>query len=191
MHTQHLMLSYNIIGAWIRFLILISVPGEPELRLYSATPDSISFSWTLPPGSLVDGYEVKWDRNHTQFATFREPLSSKAQNYTVTGLRDYDNATFTITVTAFNAVGIATSANMNIAANFASGTADMPTVTGSSERPVATESSQSSDNEINEALIAGIVVGGAVILAIAVVVVLVIYCYKLKSDKKSNESLYS
>ena len=164
------------------FLILISVPGEPELRLYLATPDSISFSWTLAPGSLVDGYEVKWDRNHTQFATFREPLPPKAQNYTITGLRDYDAATFTITVTAFNSVGSATSPNMSIAANFASGT---------TERPMATGSSQSSDDETNEALIAGIVVGGVVILAIAVVVVLVVYCYKLKSDKKSNESLYS
>ncbi|CAI8033639.1 hypothetical protein GBAR_LOCUS18975, partial [Geodia barretti] len=133
------------------------VPGEPELQLYSATPDTVSFSWRLPPGSAVDSFQVQWDRNHSQFATFRDTLSNSTHNYTVTGLKDYDNAMYTITVTAFNAVGSSTSSNMNFVANFVNGDA------GGSEVP---ENSMGESEGPHEGLIAGVVVAGIVIIAI-------------------------
>ena len=159
-------------------LVVISVPGEPEIQLYSATPDSVSFSWSLPPGSVVDSFEVKWDRNHSQFATFRDSLSKSSNKYTVNGLRDFDNATYTITVTAFNNVGSSTSSNMNIVANFASGANNGPD-------GGVSESSGDDSEGANEELIAGVVVAGVVILAIAAVVLGLLVCHYKKSKKKS------
>lgn len=150
------------------------MPGTPELQLYSATPDSVSLSWTLQPGSLVDSYEIKWDRDHSQFATFRDILSPKVTNYTVTGLQGYENAVFSISVTASNAVGSATSPNMNIVANF---------VTGSGPSNV----SGGSGSDDNDTLIIGVVVAGLVILAIVIVIVsLMIYHYKSKTNGKNT-----
>ena len=161
----------------------ITVPGEPELQLYSATPDTVSFSWRLPPGSAVDSFQVQWDRNHSQFATFRDTLSNSTHNYTVTGLKDYDNAMYTITVTAFNAVGSSTSSNMNFVANFVNGDA------GGSEVP---ENSMGESEGPHEGLIAGVVVAGIVIIAIATVILgLMVYHYKSKSNKNSKKPLYS
>ena len=157
------------------FLSLTPAPGVPELRLFYATSDSVSFSWTMPPGSLVDSFEVKWNRNHTQFTSFRDLLSSRSNNYTVTGLKDYGNATFSITVTAHNAVGSTTSSSMNVAANFAA--------ENSNDRPGDPETSSTSDDTV---LIVGVVVGGVVILAIVAVIALLGFCYKSKSKKRKE-----
>ena len=168
-------------------LSLIPAPGVPELRLYSATSDSISFSWSMSPGSVVDSYEVKWDRDHNQFASFRDLLSSKSNNYTVTGLKDYGNATFSISVTAHNAVGSATSPSMNVAANFAAVNSDDPTDPGtSSTSDDPTDPGTSSTSDDNIPLIVGVVVGCVVILAMFVFIALLVYCYMSKSKKSKD-----
>ena len=128
---------------------------------------------------MVDSYTVQWDRNHTQFATFHDTLSPRTTNYTVTGLSDYENAVFSISVTASNAVGSATSPSMNIVANFAS----------ANEPSTDTETSSSSSQD-NESLIIGVVVAGLVILAVVVVIVaLLVYHYKSKPSE--NNPVYS
>ena len=158
-----------------------AVPGVPELRIFSATDDSLSVSWTMPNGSKVDQFEIQWERFvGSTSASFRDTLSSKSNNYTVTGLKGYDNATFSVSVTAYNAAGSATSSNINVAANFASGNTK-------SEG----ENSSSSSGGNNEATIGGIV-AGFVILAIAVVVVaILVYHYKSKSKKNKPNAVYS
>ena len=93
--------------------------GAPELQISSATPDSVSFSWSVPSGSVVDSYEVNWDKNHDRFSSLNEELSASANSYTINGLEDYGNATFSISVTAYNSAGSRTSSRMNFAANFA------------------------------------------------------------------------
>ena len=165
-------------------LLIYSAPGAPELQLYSATSDTLSFSWTLTPGSLVDRYEVNWSRNHTQFASFHDIVSSSASNYTVSGLSDYGNATIIITVTAFNAFGNATSTSMNIAASVATSQVN--------ELEVAQDDSSSSDN--NDDLIIGIIIAALVILAITAIIItilIIIYCYKSKSSKNSRKLVHS
>lgn len=132
----------------------------------------------------MDWFEVKWERNYTQFAKFHDRLSNSSNNYTVTGLKDYDNASYTVTITAYNGVGSSTSSNMNFLANFASG---VPPPTGGG--------GGSGDDEsegIDEGLIAGVVVAGVVILAIAAVVLgVLIYLHKSKSKRKSKKPVYS
>ena len=158
-----------------------AAPGEPKLQLYHATDNSVSFSWTLPPGSLVDSFEVKWDRNHLQFATFRDTLPPSSNNYTVTGLKDRDNATYTVTVTACNGVGKTTSASMNFLANFAAANSG-----GVSER------SEGGSGEGDGAMIAGIVTAGLVVLAIAAVLLgLLVYHYKTRSRRNQKRRVYS
>ena len=137
----------------------------------------------MPPGSAVDSFEVKWERNHSQLATFRDTLRPPSNNYTVTGLKDYGNATYTITVTALNGEGSSSSSNMNFVANFAATT---------SSGGGAPESPESGSEGTDEGLIAGVVVIGLVILAIVVVVVgVLVYCCKSKSRERSRKPAYS
>ena len=130
----------------------------PILRLYSVTSDAVSISWTVPAGSVVDSYDVQWQVHFETRSTFHVTLSPTSfNNYTVTGLESYsNNVTLSIAVIAYNAAGNETSPSVNVAVGF-----------------VNQESSKG-----NNAAIVGAVVGGCVVLAIAVVtVVLLIYHY--------------
>ena len=157
------------------------MPGIPELQIHSAIADSIIFSWTVPSGSVVDRYQIIWEINQDPLVTFREPslLPVSFNNYTVTGLQGYGDAIVSITVTAYNSAGSATSPSMNVAANFAAGNSECP------NHQVSSTNSDSND------IIIGAVVGGVDILAVAVVVVAVlIYRYKSKSRKNQKKPVY-
>ena len=151
------------------------MPGAPELRISSATSDTVSFSWSVPSGSLVDSYEVNWDRDHNQFASFHEELSASANSYTINGLEGYGNTTFSISMTAHNSAGSKTSSALHVAANFAQGNSS--SMTGAS----------SCDSNGDNMAIVGAAVAGCVILAITVVIVaLLIYHYKKSQSKREN-----
>ena len=155
--------------------------GVPELQIHSAMADSIFFSWTVPSGSVVDRYQIIWEINQDPLVTFRDSLLPVSfNNYTVTGLQGYGDPIVSITVTAYNSAGSATSSSMNVAANCAA---------GNSECPNHQVSSTNSDG--NDVAIIGAVVGGFDILAVAVVVVAVlIYRYKSKSRKNQKKPVY-
>ena len=145
------------------------VPGVPKLRLSSATANTISFSWTVPTGSIVDSYEIKWEIDHNQAASFRDTvLPTSFNSYTVTGLKDYGNATVSISVIAYNAVGSRTSPSLCIAADFAAGNLD-----------------EHQGASCDDAII-GAVVAGSLIIPIAlalIIAALIVYRRKLKSKK--------
>ena len=85
---------------------LHSVPGAPELTLSSATGDSLTVSWTVPSGTVVERYELLWSiEGSQQPIVVRDSVSSSTHSYTVPRLGVYENVTVTITVTAVNAVG--------------------------------------------------------------------------------------
>ena len=152
------------------------MPGAPELRISSAMSDTVSFSWSVPSGSVVDSYEVNWDRDHDRFASFHEELPASANNYTVNGLEGYGNTTFSIFVTAHNSAGSKTSSTLHVAANFAQGNSS--SMTGGS----------SCDSDGDNIAIIGAAVAGCVILAITVVIVaLLIYHYKSKLKRENSE----
>ena len=135
----------------------------------SFQPDSVTFSWSLPPGSVVDYFTVNWTiRNNSKTAQLSDILPSMSDSYTLTRLKAYRNANYTITVTAFNGVGNSTSSRMKIRSN-------VDTACGAS----------GSDSEgVDKALIAGVVVGVVVVLVIATAV-LGLLVYNCKSQKQN------
>ena len=147
-----------------------AVPGIPKLRLSTASASSISFSWTVPAGSVVDHYEVTWEIEHNQAAVFRDTVfPTNLNNYTVTGLKEYGSTTLSISVTAHNAAGSISSPSLCTAADFAAASPD-----------------QDHDASCDGAII-GATVAGSVIIAIALILVaLLVFCYKLKSKKKTK-----
>ena len=79
-------------------------PGQPSVTVGSTTATAISLSWTVPSGSLVDSYEVMWERDGTRSS---DTITDISTSYTIAGLEE--DSSYTITVTASNAAGIAVS----------------------------------------------------------------------------------
>ena len=89
----------------------MSVPGQPTVSVDSTTTTSISLSWTST-GSPMDVYVVMWTSedcpNDTdEGSTIITETIMTGTNFTIEGLRV--GTSYTITVTASNAVGNATS----------------------------------------------------------------------------------
>ena len=87
-------------------MFLHSAPGAPELTLESASGDSLTISWSVPSGTVVEMYELMWSiEGAQQPIVIRDTVSSSTHRYTVPRLDVYENATIAITVTSVNAVG--------------------------------------------------------------------------------------
>ena len=97
-----------------------TVPGAPELTLTSATADSVSFSWTVPRGTVVEKYELTWTINNPQgtYTHSEFVLDTAERSYTITGLNSYHNTSIGITVTSFNEVGSSTSHQLLVHSDF-------------------------------------------------------------------------
>lgn len=80
----------------------MTVPGAPDLILTFVTADSVSFSWTVPNGSVVEKYDLNWSTDKQQHS---DSLSGTMDRFTISGLGMYDNTTIRITLTAINGVG--------------------------------------------------------------------------------------
>ena len=76
----------------------------------STTATTVSLSWTIA-GSVMDGYEVIWARDISGKCSYVDEGSATttggSTSHTITGLEEDSN--YTITVTATNVVGSATS----------------------------------------------------------------------------------
>ena len=101
-------------------------PGQPNVGVDVITDTSISFSWSVPNGSVVTSYEVAWQRdtsgecpdmdedsdtisasvtydNYTGLVEGSSGNTSYDNYYSILGLEE--GSSYTITVTASNAVG--------------------------------------------------------------------------------------
>ena len=85
----------------------VSVPGMPTAVVSSTTESTIHLTWSVPSGSVVDSYEVKWERD-----TSGECPDEDVGNATIThGLTSFsirqleESSTYNITVTANNIAG--------------------------------------------------------------------------------------
>ena len=76
----------------------------------STTATTISLSWTSA-GSVVDSYEVMWERDTAGQCPDEDEgsatITDGSTSYTITGLEE--DSSYTITVTATNAAGSAVS----------------------------------------------------------------------------------
>ena len=79
-------------------------PGQPSVTVRSVSATTISLSWRVPSGSVVDSYEVMWEGHGTRSST---TLTDGSTSYTITGLEK--DTSYTITVSATNAAGSAAS----------------------------------------------------------------------------------
>ena len=86
-------------------------PGQPSVTLSSTKANNISLSWSVPSGSVVDSYEVVWERNTSGECPDEDEgsatITDGSTSYTITGLEE--DSSYTITVTATNAAGSAAS----------------------------------------------------------------------------------
>ena len=90
------------------FKNIVTVPGQPSVRVVSTTATSISLSWSVPRGSVVDSYVVMWERDTSAGECPDEDegsttISSGSTSHTVRGIEE--NSTYTIMVTASNVAG--------------------------------------------------------------------------------------
>ena len=86
-------------------------PGQPSVTVSSTTATTISLSWSVPSGSVVDSYEVVWERDTSGECPDEDEgsatITDGSTSYTITGLEE--DSSYTITVTATNAAGSAAS----------------------------------------------------------------------------------
>ena len=77
----------------------------------ATTATTISLSWSVPSGSVVDSYEVVWERKTSGECPDEDEgsatITDGSTSYTITGLEE--DSSYTITVTATNAAGSAAS----------------------------------------------------------------------------------
>ena len=88
----------------------LTVPGIPTGMVSSTTATTISLSWTSA-GSVVDSYEVTWERDTSGECPDEDEgsttITDGSTSYTITGLEE--DSSYTITVNATNAAGSAAS----------------------------------------------------------------------------------
>ena len=74
------------------------------MTVSSTTATTISLSWSVPSGSVVESYEVTWEREGIRSST---TITDGSTSYNITGLEA--EANYTITVAASNGAGSAVS----------------------------------------------------------------------------------
>ena len=74
------------------------------MTVSSTTANTISLSWSVPSGSVVHSYEVKWEGDGNRGST---TITDGSTSYTITALEAETN--YTITVAASNGAGSAVS----------------------------------------------------------------------------------
>ena len=98
-HTEYYGLSMDIFSD--------PSPGQPSVLVISTTATTISLSWSVPSGSVVDSYEVMWERDTSGECPDEDEgsatITDGSTSYTITGLEE--GSSYTITVTATNAAG--------------------------------------------------------------------------------------
>ena len=82
----------------------------PVVTVDSTAATTISLSWTSA-GSVVDSYEVMWERDTSGYCSDEDEgsatITDGSTSYSITGLEE--DSSYTITVTATNADGSAVS----------------------------------------------------------------------------------
>ena len=79
-----------------------TVPGQPSISVDSTTATTISLSWSVPSGSVVDSYEVMWQRDTSGDCPDEDEgsmsITDGSTSYMITGLEE--DSSYSITVIA-------------------------------------------------------------------------------------------
>ena len=85
----------------------VTAPKLKMLSVDSTTATTITVRWSVSSDSLVDRYVVMWEKSNSAASVTVTITDPSATTYTLMGLES--EATYSITVTASNAVGSTTS----------------------------------------------------------------------------------
>ena len=86
-------------------IFLCLVPGRPSITTINPSTSFISFSWSVPSGSVVTSYIVIWTSGECPGGVLigTDTITGSSTSHTITGLRG--GTTYTIRVTASNSAG--------------------------------------------------------------------------------------
>ena len=75
------------------------------MTVVSSTTQAISLSWSVPSGSVVNSYEVMWERETSRECPDEGStiIADGSTSFTITGLEE--GSSYIITVTATNTAG--------------------------------------------------------------------------------------
>ena len=102
----------------------VPVPGQSSMRQVSVTATTISLSWSVPSGSVMTSYEVKWQQSSSAAGSSgpstraedsmgtSDEISDGSTSYTIEGLES--GIFYSITVRVTNAAGSTDSSPVNI-----------------------------------------------------------------------------
>ena len=91
---------------------MITVPDKPVIVSNKTTETTISISWSVPSGSVVElEYEVEWSSHQCPDGQV-ETVTRNSSNFTVSNL--WPETNYIISVTATNSVGKSTSDNKTL-----------------------------------------------------------------------------
>ncbi len=93
-------------------VIINIVPSISSLEPQSTTSDSISFSWTIPEGNIIDNYTLTVTRlcDNVVF-TPTTGINDNDTQYTITGL--YSGLQYTVSIIPLNILGTGMESNVN------------------------------------------------------------------------------
>ena len=81
--------------------------GKPNVTKLSVSATSVSLSWSVPTGSVVDSYEVMWQRDTSGECPDEDEdsttITDGSTSYNITGLEE--DSTYSVTVTAVYSIG--------------------------------------------------------------------------------------
>ena len=85
---------------------MVAVTGQPSISVTGMTATSISISWSVPSGSVVESYEVMWQRDTSGECSDEDEgsttVTDDSTSYDIKSLEE--DSSYSITVTATNAV---------------------------------------------------------------------------------------
>ena len=85
---------------------IITSPRRPNVSVVSVTATSISLSWSVPNGSVVDHYEVTWERDTSGECPDEDEgsttITDDSTDHTIIDLEEDSTYTITVLVTTID-----------------------------------------------------------------------------------------
>ena len=98
--------------------MIITVPSISSLEVQSTTSDSITLSWTIPEGNIIDNYTVTVIRLCDDIM-FPPTIGINDTQHTITGL--HIGLQYTVSIIPLNILGAGVESNMNTAVSVMEG----------------------------------------------------------------------
>ncbi len=91
---------------------IITAPSISSVEAQSTTSDSVTLSWTIPEGNIIDNYTLTFTRlcDNVVFTPTTD-INGNATEYTITNL--YSGLQYTVNIIPLNILGTGLETNVN------------------------------------------------------------------------------